>query len=137
MNSLNHLVVTALAYMIIDAVAPLPVRVLIAALFLTILIDVLDHVPCILLQKTSMHAHTRRLIRQCRIIEAYKYYYDNRKIPNKSYLHNIYFVALITAIAIYLQNAAFFLGVAFHFYTDIAEAFIQGNPGIWIPGMKK
>ena len=137
MNSLNHLVVTALGYMAIDAVAPLPTIVLLAALFLTVLIDLLDHIPCILFQKTSMHAHTRKLIKQGRIAEAYKYYYDNRKIPNKSYFHNIYFVALITAIAIYLWNAAFFLGVAFHFYTDIAEAFIQGKPGIWIPGMKK
>src|SRR3989344_9282320 len=131
MNSLNHLVVTALAYMVIASFIPMPKLVLVAALFLTVLIDVLDHVPSILFQKTSMHAHTRKLIKQGKIIEAYKYYYDNRNTTNKSYFHNIYFVALITAIAIYLWNAAFFLGVAFHFYTDIAEAFLQGNPGIW------
>ncbi len=137
MNSLNHLVVTALGYMVFASFIPMPKIVLVAALFLTVLIDVLDHVPCILFQKTSMHAHTRKLIKQWKIIEAYKYYYDNRNTTNKSYYHNIFFVALITAIGIYLWNAAFALGILLHFYADIAECFIKRRPGLWIPGMKK
>ncbi len=138
MSPLQHLIITAIAYLLLRFAVPLPLSVLAWALFLTVAIDAFDHLLMIARVNTPLYSRVRALLRARKFREAYSYYYANRVQSNYSFLHNIFVVAAAAIAALIFQSFELALGIVLHFACDLLHVWRIGRLSLfWTHGEYK
>lgn len=123
MNPVKHIIATALLFFLISLIIPLDIKIFYWSLFVTVIVDVVDHTANLMLSKDMTTAETRKLIKKEGITSAYSYYYKNRKKGHIVWMifHNWVFLIIFIILAILLKSWILWMGLVFHFVCDIAE----------------
>lgn len=129
-----HVLSTVVAYAVVRAVYDAPLDVLLWACFLTVFVDVADHGLFVATLTHPTAVQVRRLLKQGRIPEAYRLYYDNRRrILSFAYLHNLPVLLAITALTAYYGSLTLGLGLLLHYLLDIIDHYNhEGNLRFWL-----
>jgi len=125
--------------MLIKFSTPIGYDVLAGALFLTLFVDVFDHLLVIFVQDNPLCVKVRGLLRQGRIREAYRIYYSRRvRDLDYLYLHNLVVAGAITLLTAYTKSYVLAIGLVFHLICDIAGMIRHGYPpDIWLYGWQR
>ncbi|MFH1788208.1 MAG: hypothetical protein ABH834_02360 [Candidatus Altiarchaeota archaeon] len=133
MNPLVHVLSTVLVFVLVSFVTPLPIQILLSALFLTIGVDIFDHGIMVATLKHPTTRRVRNLISQGRIIQAYRLYYSKRRRTlHFAFIHNLPVTAGLAYITIHYQSAALALGLLLHLGLDLIDHYrIVGDIDFW------
>lgn len=119
MSPLQHIIITIIAFFLLSLAVPLPLSVLSWSLVLTLGIDVFDHSYLFLTVKNPTYNRSRELIRQGKLLEAYRFYYANRDLSNYSLFHHVWGTIATWIITVYFASPIILLGLVLHFSCDI------------------
>lgn len=121
MRPISHLALTAIAFFIMDIFIDISLTVLFLALFLTVIVDVIDHSLLILFIKSDITDSVRKYAYKLKLKKAYIKYSKERWTIGKAFLHNLAFFTIITVVGIIYRSPVILLGISFHLICDMSS----------------